>query len=222
MKANAFVLLFLMMMIASTVRAADDEKPTTAPAADEPQEIIKADDFAIASPRGWRENFRAPPQFVTFRQGDGIGVPKVDETKVPLQVGLTVERFRTNKSLDDIAADLDRAAKTVIGLKPIGERQQEKLKLADGADALLITTEFMREGRHTLQLKLVAKNAQSNAFIVSAYAAGGKDSTWPTPASALAQWLRGHVLTFVLDPKKIDPARFPGAFDPQAKPKQQP
>ena len=208
----------LIAMFTSSVAA--QEKPTTGPAAADngAQQIVKDKDFAVAVPAGWRDNFRAPPRFVMFRNGDGIGVPTTDETGEPLQVGLTLERFRTDKSVDDVLKDLEAAAKSVPQLQLIGEQKREQVKLADGADAVLLTTEFIKQGkRHSLQLKLVAKNAEtSNAFIVSSYAVGGKSSTWPTPASALTKWLRGHVTSFVLDPGKFDATKLPGAFEPEA------
>jgi hypothetical protein len=196
-------------------------RPTTAPVGDTAaaQEIIRLVEYAIAVPLGWRDFRQVPRRFVLFRQGDGIGVPPIDETGAPLQVGLTIEKFRSGMSAKEGAAELEAAARAAPQLELIGEPKQEPITLADGTEAILLISDFVKEGhRHSLQLKLLATDARANAWVVSAFAVGGKESAWPSPSSALGRWLRAHLITFVLDPAKLDASHLPGPFDPGARP----
>ena len=68
----------------------------------------------------------------------------------------------------------------------------ETIKLSDGTEAMLLKVEFIKDGnRRSLQMKLVAKDTDSNAWIVSGHLVGGKESKWPTADSSLAKWLGG-------------------------------
>src|SRR5687768_16364727 len=123
------VVLAVLLIVMPALVAAAQDKPTTVPGADNgAQQIVKDADFAVAVPTGWRDNFRAPPRFAMFRNGDGIGVPMTDEAGEPLQVGLTIERFRTEKSVDNILDDLEQAAKSVPQLQLIGKQTREPMK----------------------------------------------------------------------------------------------
>jgi hypothetical protein len=209
-----FVTLAILGTAEATSAAPAATQPTTSPAG--AHEVVKTDEFAMAVPSGWRDFRGAPRQFKMFRQGDGKGVPLVDETGAPLQIGLTVEKFRDPKSIEEGAAELTKAAKANAQLEIVGEPKLEKLKLADGTEALLLSTEFIKEGRrHSLQMKLLAKRGTDDAYVASGFLVGGKESTWPTTQSKLAKWLRAYMTTFVLDPAKLDTTNAPGAFEPE-------
>ena len=69
-----------------------------------------------------------------------------------------------------------------------------------------MTAEFVKEGRRrSLQMKLVVKDNQGTAWIVSSHLVGGLGSKWPKPGSKYAKWLRAHVTSLSLDPEKFDP-----------------
>ncbi|MEX0716796.1 MAG: hypothetical protein WD066_09420 [Planctomycetaceae bacterium] len=149
-----------------------------------------------------------------YRQGDGIGVPAVDETDAPLQIGMTVEKFRPAKeTIDEIANGLAERAKKVRRLELVGEETVEAVELSDGTAASLLTVEFIKDGsRRSLQMKLVAKDPNGNVWIASGQLVGGKESKWPTADSDLADWLKAHLTSFCLDPEKFDAEKIQAAY----------
>ena len=62
-----------------------------------PWNVVSVGPTRIAVPKGWRSFDKITPNMPLYRQGDGIGVPVVDETKAPLQIGLTVGKFSGSK-----------------------------------------------------------------------------------------------------------------------------
>lgn len=193
---------------AASARAAEKEDQT-------PWEVVPVGSANVAVPRGWRSLDKIKPTMPVYRQGDGVGVPAMDETKAPLQIGMTVEKFPgTRESVKEIMRGLVEGAKKAPRLELVGKESVQDIKLADGTEAMLLKAEFIKEGtRRSLQMKLVAKDAESNAWIVSAHLVGGKESKWPTPDSRLAKWLEAHVTSFCLDEKKFDAAKVKAAYN---------
>jgi hypothetical protein len=169
--------------------------------------VVKEKDFGMVVPAGWRAMpalVRGPMRL--YRSGDGIGLPAVDETGSPLQIGMTVEKFAAAKETVDAGVDaLVKAAKSQPALDLVGKEQVEAVTLRDGTEAKLLTMEFIKEGRRrSLYMKLVAKDGAGNSFVVSGFVVGGLKSTLPTKGSVVATWLRAHVESFVLDAGKVD------------------
>jgi hypothetical protein len=179
-----------------------------------PWEEVSVGAGKIAVPKGWRSFTRLGPNTVLYRQGAGIGVPALDETKSPLQIGLTVEKFPGSKDpVDEVMGGLVEAAKKAPRLTLLGKEHVQAIKLSDGTEAMLLKAEFIKEeSRHSLQLKLVAKDAESNAWIVSGYVVGGNESKWPTPDTSLAKWLEAHITSFCLDGTKFDAENVEAAY----------
>jgi len=180
-------------------------------AADAPYEVVAFSGGSIAVPKEWRS---LPVPIGLFRVGDGIGVPAVDETGEPLQIGMSVQKFGVAKeSLQEMASTLSDAAKNAPNLEPAGKEIVEPIKLADGTNALLLTFEFIKEGsRRSLQMKLVTKDAGNVVWIASAHLVGGKNSGWPKPGSSLAKWLAAHLTSLTFDAKKFDAAKVEAAY----------
>jgi hypothetical protein len=199
--------LAVVAIVAASARPAEKEDET-------PWEVVPVGSARVAMPRGWRSMDKIKPTMPVYRQGDGVGVPALDETKSPLQIGMTVEKFPgTRESVEQIMRGLVEGAKKAPRLELVGKESVQSIKLADGTEAKLLKAEFIKEGsRRSLQMKLVAKDADSNALIVSAHLVGGKDSKWPTPDSRLAKWLEAHVTSFSLDEKKFDAAKVKAAY----------
>lgn len=179
-----------------------------------PWEVVSVGPGKIAVPKAWRSLDKIKPNMPLYRQGDGIGVPELDETKSPLQVGLTVEKFPGSKeSLKEIMSGLVDGAKRAPRLELVGKESVETIKLTDGTEAMFLKAEFIKEGsRRSLQMKLVVKDADSNAWIVSGYLVGGKESKWPTMGSNLAKRLETHLTSFCLDEKKFDVEKVSAAY----------
>ena len=154
------------------------------------------------------------PTMPLFRQGDGIGVPSVDETGAPLQIGLTVERFpAAEQSTETIGRELVKGATKDPRLEKVGKESVEAVKLFDQTEATLVTTEFIKSGnRRSLQIKLIGKDAAGQIWIVSGFLVGGRDSKWPTPTSKLGAWLRAHVISLTLTSKDVDQKSLEAAY----------
>lgn len=149
-----------------------------------------------------------------YRQGDGIGVPAVDETGAPLQIGLTVEKFPPAKeSTETIARELAKGATKNPQLEMVGKELVEAVKLFDQTAATLVTTEFIKAGsRRSLQMKLIGKESNGQIWIVTGFLVGGKDSTCPTPKSKLGTWLRAHVVSLTLTRTEVDQKSLDAAY----------
>jgi hypothetical protein len=187
---------------------ATDEK------AEKPWEVVRIGTGAVAVPKGWRSIRTLPPRMVLYRQGDGIGVPATDETGSPLQIGMTVEKYpNTKQSPAEGARALLEAVKKNPRFELVGKEKVEDLKLADGSEARLLTTELIKDKeRRSLQMKLLVKDADSNGWVISGFIVGGKASKLPTPGSDLAQWLRAHLASFCLNADKLDEAKLKEAY----------
>jgi len=162
--------------------------------------------FALVIPPGWRNiTDLAFGNRKLYLNGDGIGPPAIDETGAPLQIGMTVEMWaNTTDSLEKGLEDLISNAKRNRRLEFVGEAKVDSYRLTDGTNAALLTMGFIKEGRRrSLQMKLLAKDSDSNGWIVSAFLVGGKDSTIPTADSTVAKLLRAHVTSFCFDPARL-------------------
>src|SRR5262249_16415480 len=126
----------------------------------------------------------------------------------------TVEKFpRTKESVKEITSGLVEQAKKAPSLELVGKESVETIKLSDGTPGMLLTAEFLKGGsRRSLQMKLAVKDTGGNAWTVTGYLVGGKDSKWPTAGSALAKWLRAHLTSFSLDEKKFDAGNLKTAY----------
>jgi hypothetical protein len=194
----------LALALALVVGPAPSSSPAQSPGSG--WEAIAVGPGKLAIPKGWH-NFRGiRPPMIIYRIGDGIGIPLVDETGAPLQMGMTVvKRLAAKGSATEIMDGLVEEAKQAPRLELVGEATVEDVTLADGTTAKLLTAEFIKEGRRrSLQLKLVAKDGQGTAWIVSGFLVSGKESQWPKPGSKYAGWLRAHVASLSLDAEKFD------------------
>ena len=155
-------------------------------------EVVTIGASKIAVPRGWRNFDKMRPNMPLYRQGDGIGVPALDETKAPLQLGLTIEKFpRSKGSVKEFISGLVDGTRKAPQLELVGTESVQEIKLSDGTEAMLLKAEFIKEQtRRSLQMKLVAKDADSNAWVVSGHLVGGRESKWPRADSSLAKWLK--------------------------------
>jgi hypothetical protein len=183
-----------------------DEKQATPAQAEKPWEGVRIGGASIAVPKNWRAVPSPQRQMVLFRQGDGIGVPAVDETNSPLQIGLTVERFpKTTETLKEGIDGLVKAAQRNRRLKQVGKESIDTIQLADGTDAMFLTMEFIKDrDRRSLQMKMLVKDENANGWVISGFIVGGQDSKIPTPGSDVSKWLRAHLESFVFDANRMD------------------
>jgi hypothetical protein len=179
-----------------------------------PWETASADPAKVAVPKGWRSMDGIKRTMPIYRQGDGIGVPAVDETGAPLQIGLTVERFPpAEESTETIAKELAKGSMKNPQLEMVGKESVEAINLADQTAATLVTTEFIKGGsRRSLQMKLIGKDSKGQVWIVTGFLVGGKESKWPTPKSKLGTWLRAHVVSLTLAGTEVDQKALEAAY----------
>ncbi|MDK1031744.1 MAG: hypothetical protein QGD94_07040 [Planctomycetia bacterium] len=208
--------VILVAGLAGCNRAGNEEapkRPGIAPAAASAKRPGPVDgeryvtgEFALVIPRGWR-NMKdlAFRNIVLYLNGDGIGAAALDETRSPLQIGMTVEKFpNTTDSLDEGIARLIVGAKRAPRVELIGDAHVESYILSDGTEARLLVTEFIKERyRRSLQMKLIAKDRDSNGWVASAWIVGSKDSGVPSKGSTLAAKMRAHVVSFCFDKTKL-------------------
>jgi hypothetical protein len=182
-------------------------------------EIVTADTAKIAVPREWRNMDGIEVTRPVYRQGDGIGVPSTDETGAPMQIGLTVEKFPiSQESTETIAKELVKGATNNPQLVMVGKESAESIILSDQTAATLITTEFIKSGsRRSLYMKLIGKDSKGQVLVVTGYMVSGKGSTWPTPKSKLATWLRAHLVSLTLSGKDVDQKKIEAAYQARDK-----
>lgn len=200
---------------------APSSRPTTqtAPAETQPAwEVVKGKGFTIAIPRGWRKLPMPIGHHVLYINGDGIGVPAIDETGSPIQMGFTVERYSKLK-----ASPMGGAKKNLAGLKwnrrlkVISQSEIKSITLSDGAEAALIRVLLLKDRtRRSLQLKMFAKDKDSRGWVVSAWIVTGKDSAFIAKNKSLERWLLAHVTSLCFDRKKFDTAAIRAAYNPPA------
>ncbi|OAI47669.1 hypothetical protein AYO44_09225 [Planctomycetaceae bacterium SCGC AG-212-F19] len=195
--------------------------PSAEPVPENLWEVVDLGSAWVALPKNWPDMKKiGGPRMLLYRQGsDTPGVPPLDDTGAPLQMGMSVEKFPKEKqSLREVMDALVKGAKSAPQLEMVGQETVEALKLADGTEALLLTVEFIKEKRRrSLQMKLVVKGADNDTWVVSGFLVGGKDSKTPTPGSNRAKWLRAHLTSFTFDKAKLDEGKLPDAYRDRAK-----
>ncbi|MBA7573749.1 hypothetical protein ES708_15554 [subsurface metagenome] len=86
----------------------------------------------------------------------------------------------------------------------VGEADIEHYILNDGTEAFLLTMECIKETyRRSLYMNLLAKDKDSNGWVISASIVGGKNSKIPKANSELTHIIRSHILSFCFDKTKL-------------------
>ena len=182
-------------------------------------ETVTADTAKIAVPKEWRNMDGIEGTRPIYRQGDGIGVPSTDELGTPMQIGLTVEKFPpSEESTETIARELVKGATNNPQLVVVGKESVESIKLSDQTATTLVTSEFIKSRtRRSLYMKLIGKDGKGQVWVVTGYLVSGKGSTWPTPKSQLATWLRAHVVSLTLSGRDVDQKKIEAAYQARDK-----
>ncbi len=201
-------LILLLISVTSLIARAEPAQSNT------PWEVASSNTTSVGVPRDWRSFDGIQPAMVIYRQGDGIGVPMVDETGAPLQIGITVEKFPPSAdSIDAIAKRTSEGALRDPRMQIAADDIVEPVTLSDQSGAVFLTKQLIKSvHRRSLQMKLFTKDAAGNVWVVSGYIVGGKDSRIPTPKSALALWLRAHLVSATVTGKPIDTKSLESAY----------
>ena len=182
-------------------------------------ETVSTGSAKVAVPKGWRNMDGIENTMPVYRLGDGIGVPVVDETGAPLQIGLVVEKLPpAKKSTEALAREAVKDAMKDPRLQLVGKESVESVTLSDQTTATLETTEVIKAGsRRKLQMQLYAKDSRGQVWVVTGFLVGGKTSQWPTPRSRLGAWLRAHIVSLTLTGTAIDSKRLQAAYQDRDK-----
>ncbi len=180
-------------------------------------EFVPIGNGGIAVPVGWRNVRMSHPNIALYRSGDGKGLPLLDESGSPLQVGLIVEKFPgSKKTLEEVVNDVLANPTEDPRLKQVGQTKIEEIFLSDGTKALKHSYEFIKEKfRRSLQVKLIVKEQNKTAWVVSYHLVGGKESHWPRIGSKLSLWLDAHLASFCLVEEKFDSDKLVSAYEKQ-------
>jgi hypothetical protein len=201
------ILCLMILLLAPLALAAD--APATAPATKGSQHatiepglywnLVRAEQFGLGIPNKWT-NRPNRANMVLHLAMSGIK----DETRQPLDLGLTVERLtKPSDSLDDEAKKLIQRYNQEKSITVEGKPTAEHVKLADGNDSVLVTLSMLAGNRRTLMQKLLV-NGKEHRWVVSAYVTAGEKSVLTDRDRDMGQKLRAHLLSFTLDPKNID------------------
>ncbi len=216
--STAIVAIALLGGLAGKEKAPLSRPATqTAPCDTQPAwEVVKGEGFTIAIPRGWRKLPMPIGHHVLYVNGDGLGVPAIDETGSPIQTGLTVERYsKLDSSTMEGAKENLASLKWNRRLKVVSQDKVKALKLSDGAEAALIRVILLKDRtRRSLQLKLYAKDKDSRGWVVSAWIVTSKDSEFVAKNKSLENWLRAHVTSLCFDREKFNTAALRVAYSP--------
>lgn len=190
-----------------------------APAADEastPYEVVTMKwDMrivlaGIAVPRQWQKVDTFSERIYLARKGLGDGVPEKDETGQTLTMGIVVTNaYEEEAELSVILAEHLKISKMrKLKTATIEKESTEKLTLADGTEALLLTLEYTQGERRALEYILLAKTTQNRPWFASGVIEAGKASKIPTTASPQAAQVRQSVVSFCFDPTKVDTSKW--------------
>ena len=194
---RGLLMLVVVMGLAAVVRA--QAKPDDADA-DEPWQVVADEGVAIIVPRDWKNLDRFQPKFVVFRQ-DQTGE---SDPWGASQMSLSVERYRIPDSIDKVARVIAATKRKEEGVELSMRPVLEAVELSDKSFAGLLTMEYIKGDKRWLERKLLVKVGEENGFLVSGTISAAKESKTPTPESAAAAWLKAHLMSFVLDDKKVD------------------
>jgi hypothetical protein len=161
--------------------------------------LLRTEQFAIGIPQKW-SNLPPRPNMVLFIAKQGIK----DETRQPLDVGLSIERLsKPADSLDEEAKKLIQRYSEEKSVQLDGKPTAEHLKLSDGSDSVLVSLSIHANGRRTYMQKLLV-SGKEHRWVISGYITAGEKSILPKSDSDMARKIRAHLQTFTLDPNKID------------------
>ena len=163
-----------------------------------PGKPIEEKGFSIDVPKNWRR-FKPGERGsrVLHLVGDGMGLPPVDEKGGPLQVGLSVERFQVEESVETRVDHLKVEASHAPGRVLIGEIETEPIKLNGGVDGTMIYTTFEKApNRKSFYEKLVVADPTGGTWVVTGWIVASPNSTLPRLGSALEKRLGSYVKSF--------------------------
>ena len=164
---------------------------------------VEASGIRLAVPEGWGR-FTALEQGsrVVHLVGDGKGLPAVDERGGPLQVGLSIERFAGDATVDARVESLTAESKAAPGRTLVGQVETETVKLAGGADGRMMYVTFDKgRGRKSFYEKLVVADPRGGTWVVTGWIVASADSTLPRRGSVLEKRLLPYVQSLTVPGK---------------------
>ena len=200
-RRRAVVLLgFAAALILRLILAPAAEDPV-GDETDAPRELLPAGDLVESSgirirmPEGWRraKELETPSRLFHF-VGDGRGLSAFDEKGGPLQIGLSVERFPNDKSVEARIEALKREVKVAPQRTVIGDVETAEVKLDGDRKGTMLYAIFDKDGRRKSFYEiLIVPHPQSGTCVVTGWIVASRDSTLPRRGSVLEKRLAAFV-----------------------------
>jgi len=163
--------------------------------------------WAIAAPAEWRDSQIKTKVIVLYLTGSGVGgVPAVDGTLAPLQIGIAIDVFDKTEM-----SPREKAQKDVAELKALtkmfkvrSEPSLEDVELSDGVKAAFLSLEFDRldNNRLSFQFRVYVAGSEKKLIVANGFLACGRGG-----GAGILTFLKAHAMSLVLDAKKVDQER---------------
>ncbi len=198
------VALFLVICVTSHSHAQDSGKisPTRLV-------IYKGETWAIVAPKDWRTtSFALEPPIELYLTGDGrAGIPIVDGTLSPLQIGMSVDVLSKGSGTpEEISAQYTRDLKTSARFKLRHEVVVDSIQLADGSTALLHSSEFDRIDKRRLSFhyKVISPRKDGRVVVATGWLACGRPNSFFAKKSGILYVLKECVTSLASESNKVD------------------
>lgn len=198
------VALFLVICVTFISYAQDSAKtPPTGTV------IHKGKTWAIVAPSGWRNKSSSlkPPIELYLTGGGRAGIPIVDGTLSPLQIGMSVDVLpKGSGTPEELSAQYTRELKTSGQFKLRHDVVVATIQLADGSTAILHSAEFDRidKGLLSFYYKVISPRKDGRVVVATGWLACGKPNSFFARKSGILNVLKTCVTSIASASNKVD------------------
>lgn len=203
----------------SACKAPDQPDPGWRPdPADCSPQLRQGEGWAILAPPGWastRPDQEGGALVLQLAGGGQLPFPRFDGTLQPLEAALGIERapMEAGSPLVALRQFEEMVTKGQDGIELVAPVRHEQVKLADGRPGLLLLARFRKGSPPRLMTYLkMAVPSETHGHVVTAMMNSGPHSGRFLDRAGLTALLRAHLLTFVVDPAKLDRSRLDEAW----------
>ena len=198
------VALFLVIFVTSLSHAQDSAKVSSTSTV-----IHKGKTWAIAAPTDWRNKSSSlKPPIELYLTGDGCaGIPIVDGTISPLQIGMSVDVLpKGSGTPEELSAQYTRELKSSERFKLRREVVVDSIQLADGSTALLHSAEFDRIEKRRLSFyyKTISPRKDGHVVVATGWLACGRPGSLFAKKSGILNVLKACVTSLGAESNRVD------------------
>lgn len=198
------VVLFLVISATCISHAQDSAKVSPTRTV-----IHKGKTWAIVAPKDWRTSsytLKSPTE--SYLTGDGrAGMPIVDGTLSPLQIGMSVDVLpKGSGTPEEISTQYTRDLKTSGIFKLRHEVAVDSIQLSDGSTALLHSSEFDRvdKGRLSFYYKTISPRKDGRVVVATGWLSCGRPGSLFAKKSGILYVLKACVTSLASESNKVD------------------